>query len=117
MSEEEQSPAVAIESALASHEKVAEAAVVGSNLYAYVTLREGVNGSEALREELLRYVLEKTGARPETIQFAPALPKTRAGKLARRILRKIAADDTSDLGDITTLADSSVVRKLLEGKQ
>jgi acetyl-CoA synthetase len=115
------SPAAAVEGALASHEKVAEAAVVamaqGGGLYAYVTLREGVGESDALREELVRYAGEKAGTRPETIQFAPALPKTRAGKLVRRLLRKIADDDPSAIGEASSLADSRVVRKLIDGKR
>jgi len=112
-----------IESALVSHPRVAEAAVVpipheikGEAIYAYVTLKEGVAASEALKKELGLHVRNTVGpiAVPENIQFAEALPKTRSGKIMRRILRKIAAGESGDLGDITTLADPSVVEKLVE---
>jgi acetyl-CoA synthetase len=114
-----------VESALVSHPKVAEAAVTpipheikGQGLYAYVTLKEGVQESEELKKELIQHVRKEIGpiAAPEAIQFAPALPKTRSGKIMRRILRKIAEKDTSNLGDITTLADPSVVEKLIAGR-
>ncbi|MBP8605946.1 MAG: acetate--CoA ligase [Phycisphaerae bacterium] len=114
-----------VESALVSHPKVAEAAVTpipheikGQGLYAYVTLKEGVQESEDLKKELILHVRKEIGAiaAPEAIQFAPALPKTRSGKIMRRILRKIAEKDTSNLGDITTLADPSVVEKLIAGR-
>ena len=114
-----------VESALVSHEKVAEAAVVpmpheikGQALYAYVTLKEGVHESEDLKKELALHVRKEIGAIavPEAIQFAPALPKTRSGKIMRRILRKIAEKDTSNLGDITTLADPHVVEALIKGR-
>jgi acetyl-CoA synthetase len=114
-----------VESALVSHEKVAEAAVVpmpheikGQALYAYVTLKEGVHESEELKKELALHVRKEIGpiAVPEAIQFAPALPKTRSGKIMRRILRKIAEKDTSNLGDITTLADPHVVEALIKGR-
>jgi acetyl-CoA synthetase len=114
-----------VESALVSHEKVAEAAVVpmpheikGQGLYAYVTLKEGVEESDDLKKELALHVRKEIGAIavPEAIQFAPALPKTRSGKIMRRILRKIAEKDTSNLGDITTLADPSVVEALIKGR-
>jgi len=114
-----------VESALVSHEKVAEAAVVpmpheikGQVLYAYVTLKEGVHESEELKKELALHVRKEIGAIavPEAIQFAPALPKTRSGKIMRRILRKIAEKDTSNLGDITTLADPHVVEALIKGR-
>jgi acetyl-CoA synthetase len=114
-----------VESALVSHEKVAEAAVVpmpheikGQGLYAYVTLKEGVHESEDLKKELALHVRKEIGAIavPEAIQFAPALPKTRSGKIMRRILRKIAEKDTKNLGDITTLADPSVVEALIKGR-
>lgn len=114
-----------VESALVSHPKVAEAAVTpipheikGQGLYAYVTLKEGVQESEDLKKELIMHVRKEIGAiaAPEAIQFAPALPKTRSGKIMRRILRKIAEKDTSNLGDITTLADPSVVEKLIAGR-
>jgi acetyl-CoA synthetase len=111
-----------VESALVSHPSVAEAAVVpvpheikGEAIYAYVTLKEGVAASEALKKELNLHVRNTVGpiAVPEYVQFAEALPKTRSGKIMRRILRKIAAGESSDLGDVTTLADPSVVEKLI----
>jgi acetyl-CoA synthetase len=114
-----------VESALVSHEKVAEAAVTpmpheikGQGLYAFVTLKDGVKESEELKKELIMHVRREIGpiAMPEAIQFAPALPKTRSGKIMRRILRKIAEKDTSNLGDITTLADPSVVDALVKGR-
>ncbi len=114
-----------VESALVSHPKVAEAAVTpipheikGQGLYAYVTLKEGIEESDALKKELIGHVRKEIGAiaAPEAIQFAPALPKTRSGKIMRRILRKIAEKDTGNLGDITTLADPSVVEKLIAGR-
>jgi len=114
-----------VESALVSHEKVAEAAVTpipheikGQGLYAFVTLKEGVVESEELKKELLIHVRKEIGpiAVPESIQFTPSLPKTRSGKIMRRILRKIAEGDTSNLGDITTLADPSVVEALVKGR-
>ncbi len=114
-----------IESALVAHEKVAEAAVTpipheikGQGLYAFVTLVEGVEESEALRGELTLHVRRQIGpiAKPEAIQFAPVLPKTRSGKIMRRILRKVAERDTDNLGDVTTLADPSVVQSLIEGR-
>ena len=114
-----------VESALVSHPKVAEAAVTpipheikGQGLYAYVTLKEGIEESDGLKKELIQHVRKEIGAiaAPEAIQFAPALPKTRSGKIMRRILRKIAEKDTGNLGDITTLADPSVVEKLIAGR-
>jgi acetyl-CoA synthetase len=111
-----------VESALVSHDQVAEAAVVpmphevkGQALYAYVTLVEGVNESDDLKKALVAHVRKEIGpiAAPEAIQFAVALPKTRSGKIMRRILRKIAENDTGNLGDTTTLADPSVVEKLV----
>jgi acetyl-CoA synthetase len=114
-----------VESALVSHEKVAEAAVTpmpheikGQGLYAFVTLKEHIKESEELKKELLMHVRKEIGpiAVPEVIQFAPALPKTRSGKIMRRILRKIAENDTSNLGDITTLADPHVVEVLVKGR-
>ncbi len=114
-----------VESALVSHEKVAEAAVTpipheikGQGLYAFVTLKEGIVESEELKKELLLHVRKEIGpiAVPEAIQFTPALPKTRSGKIMRRILRKIAEKNTSDLGDITTLADPTVVEALVKGR-
>ncbi len=114
-----------VESALVSHPKVAEAAVTpipheikGQGLYAYVTLKEGIHESDELKKELMNHVRKEIGpiAQPEAIQFAPALPKTRSGKIMRRILRKIAERDTGSLGDITTLADPSVVEHLIKGR-
>jgi len=114
-----------VESALVSHEKVAEAAVTpvpheikGQGLYAFVTLVDGVEETEELKKELIVHVRKEIGpiAAPEAIQFAPALPKTRSGKIMRRILRKIAERRTDDLGDITTLADPSVVEALIKGR-
>ena len=111
-----------IESALVLHPKVAEAAVVGfphdikgQAVYAYVTLMLGNEESEGLRKELIAFVAEEIGAfaRPDIIQFAPGLPKTRSGKIMRRILRKIAANETDNLGDTSTLADPSVVEQLM----
>jgi len=114
-----------VESALVSHPKVAEAAVTpmpheikGQGLYAFVTLKDGIHESEELKKELVTHVRKEIGpiAMPEIIQFAPALPKTRSGKIMRRILRKIAEGDISNLGDITTLADPSVVEVLVKGR-
>jgi acetyl-CoA synthetase len=114
-----------VESALVSHEKVAEAAVTpipheikGQGLYAFVTLVQGVEESAELKKELIMHVRKEIGpiAAPEDIQFAPALPKTRSGKIMRRILRKIAERNTDNLGDITTLADPSVVEALIKGR-
>jgi len=114
-----------VESALVSHEKVAEAAVTpiphdikGQGLYAFVTLKQGIAESEELKKELLLHVRKEIGpiAVPEAIQFAHGLPKTRSGKIMRRILRKIAEGDVSNLGDITTLADPGVVEALVKGR-
>jgi acetyl-CoA synthetase len=114
-----------IESALVLHDRVAEAAVVGyphdikgQGIYAYVTLNVGVEPSEELRKELIDLVRKEIGAiaHPDIIQWAPALPKTRSGKIMRRILRKIAEKSTDNLGDITTLADPSVVEHLIKGR-
>ncbi len=112
-----------VESALVAHPKVAEAAVVGcahdikgQGIYAYVTLVAGAEPSEALRGELVRWVRQEIGpiATPDYIQWAPALPKTRSGKIMRRILRKIAENAPEQLGDISTLADPGVVAGLVE---
>jgi acetyl-CoA synthetase len=112
-----------VESALVGHRDVAEAAVVGyphdikgQGIYAYVTLNAGVAASDALNDELKKFVGQEIGpiARPDVIQFAPGLPKTRSGKIMRRILRKIAEGDTSSLGDTSTLADPSVVDDLIK---
>ncbi len=111
-----------VESALVGHTKVAEAAVVGyphdikgQGIYAYVTLKAGVDSTEDLRKELAAWVGKEIGAiaKPDVIQWAPGLPKTRSGKIMRRILRKIAEGDTSNLGDITTLAEPAVVQDLV----
>jgi acetyl-CoA synthetase len=111
-----------VESALVAHARVAEAAVVGmpheikgQGIYAYVTLNAGEAESEAMRKELVQWVRKEIGpiATPDVIHFAPALPKTRSGKIMRRILRKIAEGDTSNLGDTSTLADPGVVEVLL----
>jgi acetyl-CoA synthetase len=115
-----------VESALASHPSVAEAGVVGfphdikgQGIYAYVTLSAGMQPSDELRGALLRLVREQIGAfaAPDVIQWAPGLPKTRSGKIMRRILRKIAANETEQLGDISTLADPSVVSQLVTAHQ
>jgi acetyl-CoA synthetase len=114
-----------IESALVSHEAVAEAAVVGfphevkgEGIYCYVTLKEGYQPSEELKKILIGHVRAVIGpiATPDKLQFAPGLPKTRSGKIMRRILRKIARGDIEDLGDTSTLADPSVVETLVKGR-
>jgi len=115
-----------VESALVAHASVAEAAVVGyphdikgQGIYAYVTLIKGVEPSDELRTELQNWVRKEIGpiAKPDLIQWAPGLPKTRSGKIMRRILRKVAADDYGDLGDTSTLADPSVVEDLIDNRQ
>ena len=115
-----------VESALVSNSKVAEAAVVamphdikGQGLYAYVTLKGDVEATDELKKELIKHVRKEIGpiAQPDKIQFADALPKTRSGKIMRRILRKIAENETDKLGDTSTLADPSVVDRLVEGRQ
>jgi acetyl-CoA synthetase len=115
-----------VESALVSHAKVAEAAVVGyphdikgQGIYCYVTLIAGNQPSEALKTELVQHVRKEIGplATPDQIQFAPGLPKTRSGKIMRRILRKIAEDDFSNLGDTSTLAEPAVVDDLVGNRQ
>jgi len=115
-----------VESALVSHAKVAEAAVVGmpheikgQGIYAFVTLKAGIAKSDDLKKELITHVRKEIGpiATPDKIQFADGLPKTRSGKIMRRILTKIAAGDVKELGDTSTLADPSVVTTLVEGKQ
>ncbi len=115
-----------VESALVAHPKVSEAAVVGyphdikgQGIYCYVTLMAGEEPSEALRKELRDWVRTEIGpiASPDLIQFAPGLPKTRSGKIMRRILRKIAEDDFSNLGDTSTLADPTVVDSLIDNRQ
>ena len=114
-----------VESALVSHAKVAEAAVVGmphevkgQGIYAYVTLKAGLEGTGELKKELVVHVRKEIGpiATPDKIQFVDGLPKTRSGKIMRRILVKIAAGDVNNLGDTSTLADPSVVESLVEGR-
>jgi acetyl-CoA synthetase len=114
-----------VESALVANTKVAEAAVVGyphdikgQGIYAYVTLKLGIEANEALRQELTQWVRKQIGpiATPDLIQWAPGLPKTRSGKIMRRILRKIAANEQNQLGDTTTLADPSVVTDLISNR-
>jgi acetyl-CoA synthetase len=114
-----------VESALVAHSKVAEAACVGyphslkgQGIYVYVTLMDGVEPTEALRQELRNWVRQEIGpiATPDLIQFAPSLPKTRSGKIMRRILRKIAEDDFSNLGDTSTLAEPGVVNDLIANR-
>ncbi len=115
-----------IESALVAHPAVAEAAVVGyphdikgQGIYAYVTLTAGKEPSEELRDELVKWVRKEIGpiASPDFIQWAPGLPKTRSGKIMRRILRKVAANEVSDLGDTSTLAEPAVVDDLIQHRQ
>ncbi|MCP4228613.1 MAG: acetyl-coenzyme A synthetase, partial [bacterium] len=114
-----------IESALVSHDAVSEAAVVGfphdikgEAIYAYVVTKEGVETSGELLKELGKHVAKEISpiAKPDKIQFTTGLPKTRSGKIMRRILRKIAAGDTEDLGDISTLADPGVVGPLVSSR-
>ena len=114
-----------VESALVAHQSVAEAAVVGyphdikgEDLYAYVILKIGFEGSDQLRKDLVAHVRKEIGpiASPGKLQFVPGLPKTRSGKIMRRILRKVAAGETDELGDTTTLADPSVVEDIVKGK-
>jgi acetyl-CoA synthetase len=114
-----------VESALVGHHKVAEAAVVGfphdlkgQGIYAYVTLKAGEEPSDALRKDLIAWVRKEIGAiaSPDVIQWAPSLPKTRSGKIMRRILRKIAENDYGSLGDTSTLADPSVVQSLIDNR-
>jgi acetyl-CoA synthetase len=115
-----------VESALVAHPSVSEAAVVGyphdikgQGIYAYVTLMSGEEPSETLRKDLVAYVRKEIGpiASPDLIQFAPGLPKTRSGKIMRRILRKIAEDEYGALGDTSTLADPAVVDDLVANRQ
>jgi len=114
-----------VESALVSHHAVAEAAVVGAphdikgqGIYAYVTLKSGVEPNDGLRRELMAHVRQEIGpiATPDWLQWAPGLPKTRSGKIMRRILRKIAENKPGELGDISTLADPAVVASLVDGR-
>ena len=115
-----------VESALVSHDAVAEAAVVGyphdikgQGIYAYVTVMSGHEPSDELKADLVKHVRKEIGpiASPDLIQFAPGLPKTRSGKIMRRILRKIAEDDFSNLGDTSTLAEPEVVDDLIANRQ
>ena len=115
-----------VESALVSHDLVAEAAVVGyphdikgQGIYAYVTLMAEIEGSDDLRQDLKKWVRREIGpiATPDKIQFAPGLPKTRSGKIMRRILRKVAANEHENLGDISTLADPSVVEDIIQNRK
>ena len=115
-----------VESALVAHPKVAEAAVVGyphdikgQGIYAYVTLMEGETPSDALQKELVQWVRKEIGpiASPDLIQWAPGLPKTRSGKIMRRVLRKIAANEQDQLGDTSTLADPAVVVDLVDNRK
>jgi acetyl-CoA synthetase len=111
-----------VESALVLHEKIAEAAVVGcphdikgQGIYCYVTPMLGVKPDDILRAELVALCVSEIGpiAKPDIIQWAPGLPKTRSGKIMRRILRKVAANELDNLGDISTLADPSVIDELI----
>ncbi|MEE3165033.1 MAG: acetate--CoA ligase, partial [Pseudomonadota bacterium] len=115
-----------VESALVAHKKVSESAVVGypheikgQGIYAYVTLNSGETGDKETQKELVNWVRKEIGpiASPDLIQFSPNLPKTRSGKIMRRILRKIAANDYSNLGDTSTLADPAVVDELIDNRQ
>ncbi|MDY7109068.1 MAG: AMP-binding protein, partial [Planctomycetota bacterium] len=115
-----------VESALVAHPKVSEAAVVGfphpikgQGIYAYVTLNAGEEYEDALKKELVNHVRKEIGpiASPDVIHWAPGLPKTRSGKIMRRILRKIAEDAVDQLGDTSTLADPSVVENLVSEKE
>ena len=114
-----------VESALVLHEKVAEAAVVGyphdikgQGIYAYVTPMAGIETSDTLKEELVQLVRKEIGpfAKPDIIQWAPGLPKTRSGKIMRRILRKVAENEIDNLGDTSTLADPSVVDDIIANR-
>ena len=115
-----------VESALVLHKDVAEAAVVGyeheikgQGIYCYVTLMTGVEAVEELKADLIQLVAKEIGAiaKPDIIQWAPGLPKTRSGKIMRRILRKIASNEIDNLGDTTTLADPSVVEELIINRE
>jgi acetyl-CoA synthetase len=115
-----------IESALVAHPNVAEAAVVGyphevkgQGIYCYVTLNAGIQSSDELKIELRNWVRKEIGpiASPDLMQWAPGLPKTRSGKIMRRILRKIAENDYGSLGDTSTLAEPEVVDDLIENRQ
>jgi acetyl-CoA synthetase len=114
-----------VESALVLHDSIAEAAVVGfphdikgQGIYAYVTPMQGVEPDDALKKELIDLCVREIGpiAKPDVIQWAPGLPKTRSGKIMRRILRKIAENELSSLGDTSTLADPAVVEDLIANR-
>jgi acetyl-CoA synthetase len=115
-----------VESALVTHAAVAEAAVVGmphaikgQGIYAFVILKAGITAGANLKQELVATVRREIGAfaAPDALQLVPGLPKTRSGKIMRRILRKIAARDLENLGDITTLADPNIVNALVDGRE
>ncbi len=115
-----------VESAFVAHHDVAEAAIVGyphdikgQGIYAFVTLNAGIEANEALEKELVMWIRKEIGpiASPDHIQFSPGLPKTRSGKIMRRILRKIAEDDFASLGDISTLAEPAVVDELIKNRK
>jgi acetyl-CoA synthetase len=115
-----------VESSLVAHEAVTEAAVVGfphdvkgQGIYAFVTLKDGFEPSEEMKKELVKHVRKEIGpiASPDKIHFTNALPKTRSGKIMRRILRKIAEGQIDQLGDTSTLADPEVVDRLVKGRQ
>ena len=115
-----------IESALVSHKDVAEAAIVGypheikgEGIYAFVVLNAGVDGSDDLKKALIGHVRKEIGpiATPDKIQFTDTLPKTRSGKIIRRILRKVAAGDLEDMGDLSTLADKDGFMRLIQERQ
>jgi acetyl-CoA synthetase len=115
-----------VESALVTHPAVAEAAVVGmphaikgQGIYAFVILKAGITAGANLKQELVATVRREIGAfaAPDALQLVPGLPKTRSGKIMRRILRKIAARDLENLGDITTLADPNIVNALVDGRE
>ena len=115
-----------VESALVLHETVAEAAVVGyeheikgQGIYCYVTLMTGIESSDELKSDLIALVAKEIGAiaKPDIIQWAPGLPKTRSGKIMRRILRKIAGNEIKDLGDTSTLAEPGVVQEIIENRE
>lgn len=117
---------VELESAIASHPAVTEAAVVGyphqvkgQVVFAYVTLKEGIAETETLRREIIGWVRARIGpiASPDIIQWSPALPKNRAGKILRRILTKVAANDFKDFGDVSTLAEPAVVEDIVKRRQ
>jgi acetyl-CoA synthetase len=115
-----------VEAALTLHPSVAESAVVGfphdikgQGIFAYVTLNTGVEKTDALKKDLVALVRKEIGpiASPDFIQWADGLPKTRSGKIMRRVLRKVAANEFTDLGDVSTMADSSVVDDLINGRK